>query len=553
MTDAASSARAEHEQNEKQFSALLNLLALAPKHLRGRSAWESLLPPSALPRPTALPEYLDQCEGRAREAAGKLPRPLSAVLIPIFGARRFREAQDREAARVAGLCRLLGGEEAPVEQAIGEAFARLSLPVKAAARLEPAGRSSARLMIDLPGQDVVPARRSSLLKDGRISYRNFPDRERNEAYARVVASLALLHAAAALDAAPSIETLVVNGTCPAIDPRTGMDTVVCLISVQVERAVLEGLRLERLDPVAALENFPHRFEVGRGAALKPVEALEDAAPRDVEIVEPLDAPAPRIPRDARRAAAPATSMRAPAAASAPLASEQEGEIAADALRVAIACARSDGRFEDSELRAIGQLIEERFSPTALEKKRLDLLREELKGGAIDPAQAAGRLRARLTPLERRLLVEGIFSALNAKGSVADPEVRLLETVALQLDLPPLTLLDIGRRAGASPAGPGTRREKWLAALDLPADSNVTRELVERGARRILDTYAEHRFAALGAEFQTLARDRRAGAEEARRELLAGLGEAPAPAPPEAPRAATDPQRNNPDLDAVFGG
>ena len=80
-----------------------------------------------------------------------------------------------------------------------------------------------------------------------------------------------------------------------------------------------------------------------------------------------------------------------------------------------------------------------------------------------------------------------------------------------------------------------------------------RQLIERASARILDTYAEERFAALGSEFQAMARQRRDGAVEAQRGLLGLLppeergGE---PTPP--PEDSTGPRRDNPDLDAIFG-
>jgi len=231
----------------------------------------------------------------------------------------------------------------------------------------------------------------------------------------------------------------------------------------------------------------------------------------------------------------------------------ESEVAADALRVAIACARSDGRFEAAEIEGIERLIEDRFSPTALEKKRLDLLREELKVGSIDVSGAAARLRMRLGPLERRLLVEGILDALLAKGPPAEAEIQLLGAVAEKLDLPTLVLKEMKSRSEPPRKEAGGEREKWLSALELPGDVQITRELVERSVNRILDSYSEERFAGLGSEFRTLARKRREGAEEARRELLASLP----PGEPEDPAEGREASpgeviRRNPDLDDIFG-
>jgi len=225
------------------------------------------------------------------------------------------------------------------------------------------------------------------------------------------------------------------------------------------------------------------------------------------------------------------------------------------MRLAVACARSDGKIEAAEQRGIEDLIEKRFSPRGLEAKRLELLREELSTGAIEVSRTAARLRSRLGPLERRLLVEGILGALEAKGVAHEAEMRMLRSVAGKLDLPPHFLEELCCREKAKGPG-GSSKEARLLALELPPDSQVTREAVERSARRVLDAYAEERFALLGDEFRALARKRREDAEEARRVLLASLPAEEAPGGMVARKTGNDRapvvSRENADLDEIFG-
>ncbi|HAK95356.1 MAG TPA: hypothetical protein DCM87_10220 [Planctomycetes bacterium] len=543
------SAAAEHRRNEAHIEALLNLHARAPARIRGRAEWERALPPSRLPRPDDSAGYLAQAEERSREAAESLRKPLSCYLLPFFVARRMQRLRDKEAARVSSLARLLGGDPAAVAAAVQDAFTRLSLPFAIGVRVACTARGALKVEIDLPGDNVIPKERSSLTKTGRISYRNWPERDRNETYARAVAALALLLGAAALDAAPSLGAIIVSGVIPAVDPRTGRDTVACLVSARLRRDTLAALRLDRTDPIAALENFEHRLDPGRGAALRPVTPLEE------EPEEALAGAGGQMPsagrRKLRRAAASARDTRAPAAPEAPF----ERELAADALRLAIACARSDGRFDAAEIAAIGRMLEDRFAPDALERKRLDLLREELAGAPIDVARAAQRLRERLAPLERQLLIEGILAALREKGAAADAELRLLENVAAKLDISSVAVNDMRQRAAPAASTPETDREQWLAALELPGDVKLARALIERTAARILDTYAEERFASLGSDFQAMAGQRRDGAAAARRGLLDLLPpeeRRDAPQAPPPPSDSSAPRRDNPDLDAIFG-
>jgi uncharacterized tellurite resistance protein B-like protein len=556
---------AEHERSEALIEGITGLLArCAPARIRGPSDRETLLPPSALPRPAEPAVWLDQAVDRGREAAGKVPKPFLAKALPFLFGKRHDALRDEEGRRVEALCRLLGGDPPAVEEAIRAAFEAAKLPFRTPARFVAgeSGRAN-RIAIDLPTISLLPERRSSLTKTGKVSWRNWPERERNEAYASLVASLALLYAALALDAAPSLDEVVADGFTPGIDPRTGEDATFCLVSVRTRREVLSKLRLDRLDPVSALENFESRFEIGKGAALKPVEPVDAASEETSRSEEEEDHPEPiHIPRRGERRAAAAAQIRerAPGVREAAGASgPSEEEIASDALRVAIACARVDGRFEEAELRAIEKLIAKRFAPGEIERRRLDLLREELKVGSIDVGRAAARLKSSLGPIERRLLVEGILEALLAKGAAAEAEVDLLGKVADLLGLPPHAVTEMWGRAGGGRGGAGDR-ERWLAALELPSDAQVSREVVERSARRILDTYGEGKFSGLGSEFREMARKRREGAEEAQRGLLATLPPPAAPAVPETPQSGKAPSappgksvRDNPDLDAIFGG
>ena len=564
----AAAARAEHERREARIEALLGLLARAPSPVRGRPAWELSMPRSALPRPS--PEgWLAQAAERGREAGARIRKPLLLRLLGI-GRRRWEEERRAEAERVERLARLLAGDPPVVELAVGNVLAGLDLPVPVRATFSAGPGGGGRIEAALPSIDVLPQERTSITKTGRVSTRSWPERERNEAYARLVASVALLLGAVALDAAPGLESVLVEGFVPAVDPRTGEDSRSCLVSADVRREVLARLRLDRVDPAAALENFEHRFDVGRGAVLREVDPLSEEAGGTEGAAEPEGAGVreepsrtsrPAAARRARRAAAEAPP--APAARGVrepPGGSADESSIAADALRLAVACARSDGRFDPAEVAAIERLIADRFAPGPVEKKRLDLLREDLKDSAIDVTAAAARLRGRLVPLERRLLVEGILEALRAKGSAEESETRLLESVAEKLDVPAMTVRSARARASREPSPGG--RAHLLAALDLPPDALVTREAVERAARRVLDTHAETRFAGLGGEFASLARKRREEAAAAREALLADLppGEAapaPAAAPPDGPapgaaQADGTVRRENADLDEIFG-
>ena len=83
------------------------------------------------------------------------------------------------------------------------------------------------------------------------------------------------------------------------------------------------------------------------------------------------------------------------------------------------------------------------------------------------------------------------------------------------------------------------------------DSNVplSADLIRRQYRLLSERYSPEKIAALGAEFVTIAEQKRAAALAAARALIAPLGEELERPVENAPPAGL---RDNPDLDAVFG-
>jgi uncharacterized tellurite resistance protein B-like protein len=412
-----------------------------------------------------------------------------------------------------------------------------------------AGPESLALEIALPAvEEAVPAQRSTLLKSGRISYRNRPKRDVIDLHARVVASLPILHGALALDAAPTLQAVLVSGTRDAVDPASGLDGEECLVSVLLDREALSALKLDRVDPVVVLENFEARFRPTVTLGLKPVEPLtaEALLAADAEPVAPEPAP----PRRSGRVAA--ASREEVPAASAPVEREVPPQAAAeDALRLAMACARADGQVVAVELAAVDRLVA-RFAASPAQLKRLRLLRESLVADRIDVEAAALRLRTGLSADKRRLLLEELAAVAAADEAMPEPEVALLERVAAALDVSAAPVAEAQARLRAAAEAPARERLGHLAALELPPDADPDVGVLDRALASIRDRYAPERLADLAEEIRALGATRRERAEAAHAALLAALPPERRVAAPVYAAAASEPRRANQDLDAIFG-
>jgi tellurite resistance protein len=456
---------------------------------------------------------------------------------------RAAHAKDEEA-RVAAKKRLLAGDLAETKAQVEAALARLELPVESSSAIEPLGPAVLELEVNLPSiDDGAPTQRSTLLKDGRISYRDRAKKDVQELYARVVCGLVLLHGAVALDAAPALEVVLVSGFVPGADPRTGEAREDCLVSVAVEREALARLKLDRADPIAALENFERRFKATAQWILKPVEPL---APRDLdepkEAVEDAPAPARTASGKERRAAAKPPEPTAPP--------EPVQGLAEDALRLAIACARADGKVEPEELAAVAKVIE-RLAPTGPARKRLEGLRASLLSDRIDAPAAARRIRERVAADERRTLGEELVAVALADGKVDEAERALVEKLLAELDLPVALLQDaLVAMTTAADAEARARREH-LAALELPPDADPDGPELDRALASVRARYAPEKLADLADEIRSLGARKRERAEAAHTALVGAL-------PPERRQAREGPPpvgtpiRKNDDLDAIFG-
>jgi uncharacterized tellurite resistance protein B-like protein len=602
----------EHEAHEARIQALRDLLRHAPRPIRSRKDHEPELSSAPFPPPERLIEDQRRLEVEVADRLARVRPPLllvwRAVLAlsltgavaclvlawtrPLPGAvgatacvalawavrgrirrsqrqrlrseeHRIREDvfssiqaeldrdralhEGREAERTSRKTALLAGEASACADAFHAAVAGLPLPAGSKARLEMRTPRHAYVHVDLYARSVIPTRRSTLLKSGRVSYRNRPKKEVREDDARGIANLGILLAAAGFDALPSVEEILLSAFRLGVDPATGRDARPCLSSALFDRAGFSRLKFDRLDPIAAVRGFPSRFSCSASFILKPVEPWSSTGwPGDE------GAPTAEIAPDTGRDQSKEIIQRAEDVQDAPRLSALE--LAQHALALAMACARADGTISPAELESVSRMIEEQFSLGTTEVKRLTLRRASLAESEISIERPANELKDHLSPRERQLLMEKIFSVSVSDGRVGRGELDLFLSIGNALDLAPAFLDDLQRRWAphGDPQDSATvDRGRWLSALELPQDAAIDRAAIERALRRQEDLYSEEKFRLLASELREMAARRLELARRAAAALLTGLPEL---SPEVGPSSLAEPlvRRENPDLDDIFG-
>lgn len=128
--------------------------------------------------------------------------------------------------------------------------------------------------VELPGTDVVPivARYSYVVSKDERRETARPKAQVAQLYRSMVSQIALLYLRELFDADPALQLVDVNGHVHTTNPATGHREYPCLISINVERTVFDGLNLHDISPQECLRYL---------------NALVSAHPYEVEPVTPI--------------------------------------------------------------------------------------------------------------------------------------------------------------------------------------------------------------------------------------------------------------------------
>lgn len=190
--------------------------------------------------------------------------------------QRLREHQAREAEHQRLLEHGLYEDVQAMEDFLTGSLADIDWPRQTFVSFElDAGGAALAIDVDLPEIEDLPDRQADLcLRPLKVSYKPIPDAERRRLYARHVAAVAFRVVGEAFASLPKVQRVTLSAFTQRPEAATGDTRDVYLLSVQVDRQRWERLRFDRLDklePLAALQQFDCRCELNLRNVFKPVE------------------------------------------------------------------------------------------------------------------------------------------------------------------------------------------------------------------------------------------------------------------------------------------
>lgn len=155
--------------------------------------------------------------------------------------------------------------------------------------------SSLRLIVHSPkligcvlavhGQKVIPAEVKSLTAAGKLSVKAMSKGRFHELYQDHVCGCALRVAREVFAVLPA-DTVLVTASVDALDGRTGNRAGLPVLSVAFDRATVERLDFEHLDPSDSMENFTHRGDAKASRKSGEFVPIVPLSPEDVTSVQP---------------------------------------------------------------------------------------------------------------------------------------------------------------------------------------------------------------------------------------------------------------------------
>ncbi len=129
------------------------------------------------------------------------------------------------------------------------------------------------------GSEVVPTEQPTVTPTGKSGRRKIPATRRWELFQDHVCSAALRIARETFALLP-IPVVFVHVADVKLDPSTGHEVMVPVLSVAFDREAFAGLNLDKVDPSSAVEGFDHAMNFKKATGFSAVVPLDpgDAAP-----------------------------------------------------------------------------------------------------------------------------------------------------------------------------------------------------------------------------------------------------------------------------------
>jgi len=292
--------RSALEQARLEVSTFENQLAVlrsVHKELSTFVDWKSLAnslpphPPLLLARNALATELrmLSSADNSNLDATAEIEQGQEADRLAYEGARATHDAAIAERQHLQSLARrLLIGESRAYVEALqsSSAFSEMS-NLGSSIHFTVHSRELVECELQVNGHEVIPGETRSLSAGGKLLVRPMPKTQFYEVYQDYVCSCVLRLAREILALLP-VNTVLVTATVRDTDAQTGQTVDLPILSVGVTRKIMESLNFEKVDPSAAIPNFPHRGEVAvsrKSGAFMPIVPL---TPTDIAIAPGAD-------------------------------------------------------------------------------------------------------------------------------------------------------------------------------------------------------------------------------------------------------------------------
>lgn len=172
--------------------------------------------------------------------------------------RAQEEWNNLEKQRISRVQALLDGDVAIVTEELEQRFSQTDLPYELSTTVSVPEATSCYVNLDLPEiEDFVAETSTKALKSGKVTERKRKQSDMFADYASVAVGLGFYVTGNAFAVAPSIAAVHVAAYTQRISKRTGNIEDQYVYAVKIERDHFCELNFQRLDPVAALEEFDH--------------------------------------------------------------------------------------------------------------------------------------------------------------------------------------------------------------------------------------------------------------------------------------------------------
>lgn len=185
---------------------------------------------------------------------------------------RERFIQD-EAQRLDAIRELRNGQPARIREVLDGLFP-LELIIPCKVKIQASSAATVALDLDIPEPTVLPSNEAKLLANGKISYKDKPEKRLREQYLRLVTGSALRHASEVMLNIPTCQAVELHVWRTMQDPSVGNMKRSRVLEATFDYAKLASMSMDAIDPSAALKHFKHRINLDRGKDIRPLDEAE---------------------------------------------------------------------------------------------------------------------------------------------------------------------------------------------------------------------------------------------------------------------------------------